>query len=191
MAETTYFAQVSALLRQAPLIKANGFVVEVWGKGADHSELLQVKKTAWRVQAAGGDSSGHQGAEVHYEASRPGHWVLHCELWLRLSKKEKERALDRNGLLDLKGGMTQEIRERGREENWAQAYGANLKRAREDARHPSSLIVYTFALGLPEKHTPERFVEKVLRVIEGTAAGIDEIVAARRSGGAVDGAGGT
>jgi hypothetical protein len=176
MAASNYYARAKQLFQQCASIKEKGFVVEVWGKGADHNELLQIKKPSWRVNETAGESIGYKGIEVHYESCRPGHWVLHCELWPRLGKKEKAQVAGVAKLIERKGEITRFIRNRGREAGWEEALGAHLRRTRKDPSDPSSLIVYTFDLGLTTEHSPEMMVDKSIRVVEATAPIIDHIL---------------
>lgn len=180
----SYFATAQTLFQSALALAEAGYApedVEVWGKGADHNELLQIKKPSWRVHAYDGEPIGYQAVEVHWESCRPGHWVLHCELWPRQSKalKAEARSPRYAELLDLKAGITQLIRDEGREAGWPSTHGAHLKRTREDCRDPSSLIVWTFDLGLPADHTPKDLVAKVLPVIVATTPIIDNVVIAQ------------
>lgn len=177
----SYFATAQTHFRAAPALSQFGYApegVEVWGKGADHNDLLQIKKPSWRVLATDGRTIGYQGVEVHWESCRPGHWVLHCELWPRQGKAQKSAALSPRyaELLDLKAGITQLIREEGHAADWPSTHGAHLKRAREDCRDPSSLIVWTFELGLPADHTPAQFVAKVLPIIAACSPVVDHVV---------------
>jgi len=79
-------------------------------------------------------------------------------------------------ILEVKGEITRMIREVGRETGWERSHGAHLRRARENPADPSSLIVYTFDLGLTEDHSPEQFVHKVVPIIAATTPTIDNIV---------------
>lgn len=179
--EPNYFAQVQARLSSSAQLSAAGFEpqgVEVWGKGADRNPLLQVKKPSWRLECVDGLALGYRGIEVHWESCRPGHWVLHCELWPRQGKDAKGRVLGPRyeSLLELKGDITRLIREEGEREGWASSLGAHLKRARDDARDPSSLIAYTFELGLNPEHTPADFVSRVLPIVAAASPVVDEIL---------------
>jgi len=171
-----YYTLARSLLEGAPVIRQGGFVVEVWGSGPDHKDLLQVKKPIWRVMTPDGAAIGYKGIEVHYESCRPGHFVLHCELFPRLGKKEKAQVMGATALLELKGRITRQIRKLGCDSGWERIHGAHLKRIRGDPADPSSLIVYTFDLGLPEGHSPEQFVSKALPIIEATASTIEGVL---------------
>lgn len=176
-----YFAQVQTRLASSAALAAAGFEsqgVELWDKGADHNPLLQVKKPSWRLECVDGTALGYRGIEVHWEACRPGHWVLHCELWPRQGKDAKGRVLGPRyeSLLQLKAGITDLLREGGERDEWASRLGAHLKRARSDARHPSSLIVYTFELALERAHTPEQFVARVLPIVSTVSPVVDEVL---------------
>jgi hypothetical protein len=176
MTVSPYYMRAQTLFEGESVIRKGGFGVEVWGKGADHNDLLQIKKPTWRILATDGAPVGCEGIEVHFESCRPGHWVLHCELFPRLGKKAKAQVTGVPELLELKGEVTRLIRDLGREMEWEKSYGAHLRRARENPADPSSLIVYTFDLGLPDEHSPEQFVNKVVPIIEATSPAIDDIV---------------
>jgi hypothetical protein len=174
-----YFNRVQSLLKASPKLAELGFpaeMVEVWGKGADHNDLLQVKKPSWRIHADDGLSLGYEGIEVHCEACRRGHWVIHCELWPRRDKAAKVAAHRFPDLLALNGGITTGIRELGASLGWPVDHGAHTNRARADPSDPSSLIVYTFELGLPQSHHPEQFIERIVPTIGATAPTIDEVM---------------
>ncbi len=176
MADDSYHGRALVAFQNEPAIARSAFEVEKWGKGADHRDLLQVKKPAWRLLTTDALLIGYEGIEVHYESCRPGHWVLHCELWPRQGKREKDQVFAFTELLNLKGEITRLIRELGQEAGWERTLGAHLKRARADPSHPSSLIVYTFDLGLPVEHEPEALVEKALKVISMTEHVIDAVL---------------
>jgi hypothetical protein len=176
---TLYYPKAKELFERSPILAKHGFgtgSVETWGKGADFNDLLQIKKPSWRLLATDGERIGYKGVEVHWESCRPGHWVLHCELWPRLGKKEKEAVKSIDDLLTLKGGLTELLRERGKAAGWESELGAHLLRARSDSKDPSSLIVYTFELGLAAGHSAETFVERALRVVDRATPTIDDIV---------------
>lgn len=167
------------LLRADPRLSELGFppeLVEVWGKGADFNDLLQVKKPTWRTPATDGETIGYRGIEVHYEACRPGHWVIHCELWPRQGKSSKAAAHRLDDLLKLKGFITEGIRTLGAELGWPERLGAHLKRLRGNPTDPSSLIVYTFDLPESTRDSPEEFVQHIVPIVVETAPTIDEVM---------------
>jgi hypothetical protein len=178
----TFFALAQKLFQSAPALRAAGFEpsqVEVYGKGADFSALLQIKKPSWRLFARDGEPIGYQAVEVHWESCRPGHWVLHCELWPRQAKARKDdaRAPRFVELLSLKREITQMLRDEGQRLGWPESLQAHLKRARADAGDPSSLIVWTFDLGTEAKDDTALFVDRALRVLSTVSPEIDDIIA--------------
>jgi hypothetical protein len=177
---TGFYADVVAALRADAMMRRLGFQhddIEWYGKGADHRDLMQVTRTdGWMIPADDASEIGYQGVWVHYESCRPGHWCIHCELYPRLSPRQKAMARNYDDLLDLKKEITDQIRQFGDEHDWPGRFGAHLKRARMDTRDPSSLIVWTFDLGLNERCTAAEFTQRVLPVIEGTAQVMDEFL---------------
>lgn len=179
--EQPFYEQAAQLLRRHPVILGLGFDpakdINWYGKGADHKDLLQLaKEQRWMIPAVDAEELGYQGVWVHWESCRPGHWVIHCELYPRLSKQAKAKARNYEDLLELKKVITEELRTFGEDDDWPGRFGAHLKRARRDPADPSSLIVWTFDLGLDESCTPEEFVDAIIPIIEGVTPTIDDFV---------------
>jgi len=176
-----FYEQVTALLRSNPTVLRLGFDpqldIQWYGKGADHHDLLQITRThQWMIPAIDAEAIGYKGVWVHYESCRPGHWCIHCELFPRLSKDAKARVTGYHDLLDLKKVITEKLRMLGEEDDWPRRFGAHLRRARRDAADPSSLIVWTFDIGLDKDCSPAAFVSAIVPVIEGTVPMIDDFV---------------
>jgi hypothetical protein len=101
---------VTESLRLHPAIQRLGFRDEDiarYGKGADHQDLMQITRTNdWMIHAVDAEDFGYKGVWVHYESCRPGHWCIHCELFPRLSPREKAAVRSCDDLLDLKAEIT-------------------------------------------------------------------------------------
>jgi hypothetical protein len=177
-----WFNAVATLIRAHPSYSRLGFLPEelaVYDKGADHNPLMQIGRTTsdpgWRVWAEEGEHAGYEGVWFHFESCRPGHLVLHCEFCRRQGKMSKDAIRKTPPMLELKRGLTEEVRRFGKELGWPEKLGAHLKRAREDSGDPSSLIVWTFDLGLDQDCAPEQFVQRAMPVIEAVTPVIDTV----------------
>jgi hypothetical protein len=167
-----WFEQAAALIRSSPAYARLGFhpdELQVYDKGADHNPLMQLGRTTadpgWRVFAQEGEPAGYEGVWFHFESSRPGHLVLHCEFCKRQGKASKDAVRQIPSMLELKRGLTEEVRRVGTEDRWPQRLGAHLKRTRDDAGDPSSLIVWTFDLGLDADCSPQSYADRAMNVL--------------------------
>lgn len=178
MEDLSYFEQVVELLRSEPVMQRHGFPpehIQSHGKGDNHSAIMKITHPIWRLLTEEGREAGYEGVDVHFEARNPGSFQIDCELHPRNQSESKADQRVIRPLLELKGEITQLLREQIGPAD-LDRFGANMKHCRRDPTDPSSLKVMGFELGLPAAHSPEQYARKILPIIDAASPMVTQIM---------------